>query len=296
MNPREAALHAGRPSVLGQGLIPAVRRHPLVGYFALAYGVSWVVELVLFTVLRLPTALVVPFVTLGPTSAALVMTAILEGRPGIGRLLQRMRIGRVGGRWYLVALLAIPLVYLAGTLVLPGVLGSFTSASPARWVVEYAVILTLGAVIGGPLFEEPGWRGFALPRLQAQMTPLRSSLLLGVLWAAWHFPQFLMPEWADQNGGLQASSVAVFTLTVMSITVIMTWVFNHTRGSLLLAILVHSSVNTSQVMVNELFPNAANTELNALIGYGTVALALILVTRGRLGYGATEPVNVQQVR
>src|SRR5664279_5284773 len=103
------------------------------------------------------------------------------------------------------------------------------------------------------------------------MTPLRSSLLLGVLWAAWHFPQFLMPERADQNGGLHASSVAVFTLTVMSITVIMTWVFNHTRGSLLLAILVHSSVNTSQVMVNELFPNAANTELNALIGYGTVS-------------------------
>jgi membrane protease YdiL (CAAX protease family) len=125
----------------------------------------------------------------------------------------------------------------------------------------------------------------------AQLGPLGGTLLLGGLWAVWHFPQYLVPQWASQNGGLQPSSVAVFTLTVISIAVILTWVFNHTRGSLLLAMLAHSSVNTAQlVVVNELFPSAASTEVNALLGSAGVALVLIMMTRGRLGYRGGEVV------
>lgn len=153
------------------------------------------------------------------------------------------------------------------------------------WLVEYVIIMTAGAVVGGPFFEEPGWRGFALPRLQAQLGPLAGTLVLGALWGAWHLPQFLLPGWADQNGGLHPSSIAVFLLTVLSVAIIMTWIFNHTQGSLLLAMAAHASVNTAQVMVvNRLFPQLASTEVNALIGFGITALVLILVTRGRLGY------------
>jgi membrane protease YdiL (CAAX protease family) len=261
----------------------AARRHPVLAFFLLAYAFSWLAELLLFTVLRLPAALVVPVVTVGPTFAALVMTGAIEGRPGIRRLVARLRLWRVGRRWYFVALIAIPLALLAGSLVQPGVLASFTPTSPVRWVIEWIVVLTIGAVIGGPLLEEPGWRGFALPRLQSQLGPLGATLLLGVVWAGWHFPQFLMPEWADQNGGLQASSVVIFVLTVMSIAVILTWLFNHTQGSLFLAIVAHSGVNTSQAMFNQLFPGAGNSDLNGLIGFGVVALVLLLATRGRLG-------------
>jgi membrane protease YdiL (CAAX protease family) len=239
----------------------------------------------------LPSAFVTTLAPVGPTFAAVIMISLIEGRPGLGRLLRRVKVWRVGIRWYLIAMLGIPLVYLLATLVLPGALASFRPMSPLRWLVEYVVVLTVGGIIGGPLFEEPGWRGFALPRLQAQPGPLRGTLLLGGLWGLWHLPQYLIPEWANANGGVHASSIAVFMLTVMAITTILTWVFNHTRGSLLLAMLVHSSVNASQVLVvNDLFPSAAGTEINALLSFGGVALLLILVTRGRLGYRSGEVV------
>ena len=278
MDPREPSGSEGR------WLPAAIRRHPLVAFFVLAYAFSWSAELVLFVLLGAPAAVVVPLITFGPTVAAVTVTAAVEGRPGLGRLAARMRLWRIDGRWYLVALVGIPLAYLAGAFVMPGVIGSYTPVAPAGWIIEYAIVLTLGGVIGGPLGEEPGWRGFALPRLQAQLGPLGATFLLGVLWAGWHFPQFLMPEWADQNGGVSISSVAVFVLTVMAICVLMTWIFNHSRASIFLAILAHSSVNTSQVMLNQLFPGAATSDVAGLIGFGVLAIAVLVVTRGHLGF------------
>jgi membrane protease YdiL (CAAX protease family) len=265
-------------------LVPFLRRYPLFGFFLLAYSVTWLEEFVLLTLLGLPSALVISLAPVGPTCAAVIVICLIDGRPGLRRLLRRMTLWRVGTQWYLIALLGIPLVYLLATLVLPGSLASFRPMAPLRWVGEYLVVFVAGGIIGGPLFEEPGWRGFALPRLQANLGPLGGTLLLGGLWSLWHLPQYFVPDWANANGGLHPSSIAVFILTVMAITTILTWVFNHTQGSLLLAMLVHSSVNASQVGLNELFPSAAGTELNALLGFGGVALVLILLTRGRLGY------------
>ena len=196
---------------------------------------------------------------------------------------------RVGARWYAVALLLIPAAYLLGTLVYPGALASFTAVPAARWIVEYVIVFTLGGIIGGPLFEEPGWRGFALPRMQGRLGPLGASLGLGVIWAGWHFPQFLMPESATQNGGSDLATIAIFVLTVVSICVVMTWVFNQTGGSLFLAILVHSSVNTSQAMINQFFP-AVDSDVNALIGFGVPRAGPRGATRGHLGY-ATPPTT-----
>ena len=93
-----------------------------------------------------------------------------------------------------------------------------------------------------------------------------------------------MADWAAQNGGLSLNSVAVFTLAVLPITVILTFVFNNTRGSLLLAILVHASVNTFSVFIGPLFPAQAGSQLNGFVGFGGAALLIILLTRGRLSY------------
>ena len=264
-----------------------VERHQVTAFFLLAYGFSWLAELLLFGLLRLPASLTVPVVTFGPAVAALTMTAALEGRAGLSRLWARMRLWRVDRRWYGAALLLIPLVYLAGTLVLPGAVASFAPESPVRLLVTWVIVLTLGGVIGGPLGEEPGWRGFALPRLQAQLGPLGGTLLLGFVWAGWHFPQFFMPEWANQNGGLSAATLATFVATVLSVAVILTWIFNHTGGSVFLAMIAHSSVNTSQVVLNPLFPSV-NSDLNGLIGFGILAIAILVATRGRLGYPTRE--------
>lgn len=265
----------------------AFARHQVTAFFVLAYGFSWLAELVLFGLLDQPAAITVPVITFGPAVAALVMTAALQGRPGLGRLWARMRAWRVGRRWYGVALLLIPLFYIVGTIVLPGTLASYAPESPVALVVTWIIVLTLGGVIGGPLGEEPGWRGFALPRLQAQLGPLGGTLLLGFVWAGWHFPQFFMQEWADQNGGLSAATLATFAATVLAIAVILTWIFNHTGGSVLLAMIAHSSVNTSQAVLNPLFP-AVNSDLNGLVGFGILAIAILVATHGRLGYPRPE--------
>jgi uncharacterized protein len=76
-----------------------------------------------------------------------------------------------------------------------------------------------------------------LPRRQAKFGPLAGTLILAFVWAAWHYPQYMMPDWAAQNGGFNLVGVAVFTLGVLPLTIILTWVFNNTRVSLLLAIL-----------------------------------------------------------
>jgi membrane protease YdiL (CAAX protease family) len=252
----------------------------------LANGLSWLVLLVLGGLLGLPAGIVVLFFTVGPIAAAVIMTAIIDGRTGLRHLLRRVVFWRVSLRWYLVALLGIPLVILLATLALPGALASFQPMSPVRWLVTYGVVFVITGIAGGPLFEEPGWRGFALPRLQAQLGPLGGTLLLGVLWGVWHLPQYyLVPAWAEENGGRSLASVGTFLLIVLALAPLMTWLFNHTQGSVLLAILAHASVNTAQlVVVNQLFPSAANETINLLLAFAVVALVLIVVTRGRLGY------------
>jgi CAAX protease family protein len=278
-----------RRTLLGGAPTAQLRAHPIIGFFVLAYAFSWLAQLLCLTLFGQPPIVVIFAATLGPTFAAIVTTEALEGpargrHQRLGRVMRGVRRWRVGLRWYLLALLGVPAVYVALTLLLPG--SSMQSQPVIPLVIGYLVVLVVGA-FSGPVFEEPGWRGFALPRLEARLGPLAGTLVLGVLWGAWHLPQFLIPAWASENGGLSITSVAVFLLTVVAIAVLLTWVFNHTGGSLLLTMLVHSSVNAAQAaLVNPLVPAAANSNLSALVAFGLVALALLILTRGRLGYQA----------
>jgi uncharacterized protein len=178
------------------------RRHPLIWYFVLANGFSWMTLFLFGGWLDLSAQLVVLVFTIGPTAAAVTMTAIIDGRSGVRDLLGRIVLWRAGVWWYVVTLLGLPLVILLATFALPGAVASFSPMSPVRWLVTYVIVFVLGGIAGGPLFEEVGWRGFALPRMQAQLGPLNGTLLLGGLWALWHLPQYpVLPEWVAQNGG-----------------------------------------------------------------------------------------------
>jgi uncharacterized protein len=139
----------------------------------------------------------------------------------------------------------------------------------------------------GPLFEEPGWRGFALPRLERLYGPLLGTLILGVLWACWHLPLFMSPSWAAGSGGGGAIfDIAAYVVTVIGLSVVFTWVFNNTQASILLAILVHASNNTSTGMLDAIFPaDALSSTFPLMSGFGVVAVVLIVLTRGRLDYG-----------
>ena len=146
---------------------------------------------------------------------------------------------------------------------------------------------------GGPLGEEPGWRGFALPRLQSRYGALWGSLLLGLLWGGWHLPDFLT---AAQGGGPGTGLAAflvnfpTFMLLVLSLAILLTWIYNHTGGSIFISTLAHASVNTPQVALVPLFLAVGLTSLNlaALVGFGVPALLIVILSRGRLGYQPEE--------
>ncbi|HEX5699847.1 MAG TPA: type II CAAX endopeptidase family protein [Rubrobacter sp.] len=270
-------------------------RHPLVFFFLIAYAGSWLLEvpialsktgtgLLPFTIPRPLLALAIAAATfLGPTLSAFIMTGITEGRIGIGRLLRRYVLWRVGFRWYMFVLLVIPAIEVLGAIVVPGALASFQSFTLSL-VLTYPVAFVTTFILGGPLGEEPGWRGFALPRLQPLHGPLVGSVILGILWALWHLPLFWSGVWTPPT----IPNIVMFILMITALTIIMTWVFNNAKGSLLITMLMHGSFNTfANKMVAPLFPAPILSEyglLPELVGFGATALVLIVVTRGRLGY------------
>ncbi len=216
------------------------------------------------------------------------------------RLLHRYIQWRAGWQWYLFILLGIPALLVLAIMVLPGALASFHGLPPL-FLVIYPVSFVVTLILGGPLGEEPGWRGFALPRMQPRYGPLGGTLLLGVLWACWHLPQFLTPA---QGGGPGTSFATFFTnfpmfvLLVIAMAIIFTWVFNHTAGSLFIAILLHASVDTSQSLASFFpAPIVTSTDLYALLGFGVPALLIVLLPRGRLGYqpGQEQPWKQEEV-
>ena len=252
-----------------------IARHPLTSFFVIAYAFSWLIEvpIALAAAGILPVALPRPVLTIGivaatfgPTVSAFIMTGLTEGKAGIGRLLRRYVQWRAGLRWYLFVLVGVPVIVLLGAIVVPGVLGSFQPLI-VPLLVGYPLAFATTFFLGGPLGEEPGWRGFALPRLQGRSGPLVGSLILGVLWALWHLPLFWSGVWTPPT----LANILMFIVMITALTIMMTWVFNHVRGSLLIMMLMHASFNTFANKVEApLFPAPILNEyglLPVLIGF-----------------------------
>jgi uncharacterized protein len=270
-------------------------RHPLVFYFLIAFAFSWLMflpgVLTYYGVLNISPSifgLLGIAGLLGPFLSGFVMTAVTEGGAGVRRWLRRIVRWRVGLPWYLFALVGLPAVMVLGTLLRPGALASFDpSAQP--FTLAYLGAFAFMVLIGGPLFEEPGWSGFALPRLERLQGPLVGGLILGGLWALWHLPGFLIPSQGltDIPPRGTVMDFVVFGLALVGLRLVMVWVFNNTKGSVLMAILVHGSWNTfySAALI-QLFPapSVLGSYLNLMVAAGVLALVLVALTRGRLGY------------
>ncbi|WP_203897047.1 CPBP family intramembrane glutamic endopeptidase [Virgisporangium aliadipatigenens] len=272
-----------------------MRRHPLLAYFALSYTVTWLAWLPYILSrngigalpFRVPDVLgssqtlgILPGAYLGPVLAAFVVTAVADGRAGLRRWAARLVRWRVSVRWYLAVLFAVPAVCVLATLPL-GVLPRVPSLGV---LAAYLPLLVLQFLTTG-VAEEPGWRDFAQPRLQARYGPLAGSLILGPLWGAWHLPLFLT-EWAGWPD-VDWAMAAEFIGGAVLLSVVMTWVFNRTGESLPLIMLFHANVNTVfSLLWAEMFPSldAFADSLHALaIGAGAAAVILVVTTRGRLG-------------
>ena len=227
---------------------------------------------------------------LGPTLSGLIMAAVTEGRPGIGHLLRRIVRWRVGLQWYLFALVGLPMVMVLGTIIRPAALESL-DISTQPFSLGYLKAFVTMLLIGGPLFEEPGWSGFAQPRLQRLHGPLVGGLLLGSLWALWHLPGFLIPseDLMDIPPRGTILDFVVFALALMGLRLIIMWIVNNTRSSVLMAILVHASWNTFYaVALVQIFraPAVLGSYLNLLVAAWALAVVLVAATRGRMGYRA----------
>lgn len=257
----DAARSAGRPDGDDAAARPSTRSAGQRASFAMFVGLTfaitwllWIPGVVVFgDQLSAASPFQVPgFVVLqtlgaaGPSIAAWIVLRRSEGRQAIRRIGDRYRRWRVGLRWYVVAVLLVPVLQVAvlagdamigADAVVPAAspLGQMLGDLGVAGLVAVFPVIVASNVFSSPLLEEFGWRGFALPRLQRRYSALTSSVLLGVVWGVWHTP--LTVAYGDPLGPL--------VLEIVAVTILMTWVFNHTAGSMILMLLFHASLNAS---------------------------------------------------
>jgi uncharacterized protein len=262
--------------------------------FALAWA-AWVPAAVLFRDPHRPglpsfTGGLIVLQTLGaaaPTVAAYLVLRASGRRDLLGWIASRYRIWRVHPGWYLTAGLLVPAITLLSLAVraladpqfqitLDSPLGELLADLGVGGVALVFPLLVLGQLPSSPLLEEFGWRGFALPLLQGRWNALAASVVLGLVWGVWHLP--LMVAYGDP--------LVPYLLLIVPQTVLMTWVVNSARGSMLLAMLFHSSLNTA---LTTLYPGSRSMVEVALTWLVAVAVVLWwgpgdLARRGRVQF------------
>jgi uncharacterized protein len=241
-----------------------VKRHRLVTFFVLAYALSWWAW-PLYALGVFPN----PVASFGPFLAAIVVLALTEGKAGIVGLFRRMVRWRVAPGWYAVALL-LPAVLTAVATMLNVMLGA-QAPSPAQlgaWpgiLSTFAIVLLVPGV--GGAWEEPGWRGYAVPRLQQGRSALVASLILGVLIAGWHLPLILVGQVYYPDIVLILAAVIVFN-----------WVFNNAKGSVLIIMLMHAANNAvSGSFFSPMFTGADSVRESWLLALVWAVVAVVVI-------------------
>ncbi|MFN8573139.1 MAG: type II CAAX endopeptidase family protein [Gemmatimonadaceae bacterium] len=278
----------------------------LVAFFAAVYAVTWTafiaaaastgafrLPLAIPEVLRWPLLLVGAF---APSAVAIVLTAREQGRAGVRQLLRRLLQWRVGWIWFVFALCFLATVKLTAAVAFRLASGAWPAFG--TYPAWYVVLLTslVAMILGGPLGEEIGWRGFALPRLQQLMGERSASVTLGLLWALWHWPVFFIPG-LDQYG----QPFGPYVLYVTGLSVAFAFLYRTTGGSLLLAVLFHTAVNQSKDIVVTRLPDGFRSPLSfTYTGIGWTFLgvlwlcALVMLTRWPSPASANEVTTLNR--
>src|ERR687898_450816 len=249
-----------------------VRRHPLITFFVLTYALAWILWLPLVVLQdTIPAAPGLVLVLLGsnvPSLLAIVLTALLLGRGALRKLLGRLLIWRVDPRWYLVVVL-LP-VALAGGMVAFNAFVGGPALSVGVPLLTVVILLAFSIFPGSALGEEIGWRGYALPRLQARRSALSASLILAPIWGLWH-----LPLWLTGDPVKTPIFYVPFFFSAFAFSVILTWVYNSTGGSLLMVVLLHATVNLPVTLAIDDLGSRATVPV--LLYWGLMAVAAIVV-------------------
>jgi len=256
-----------------------VKRHPIIAFFVLAYALAWIIESPLVLLQGSVTAsdplglFLVILASNVPSVVAIVLTAIVFGKGALRRVLGRLLIWRVDPLWYLVVILG-PVALAGSTVGLNALLGGPT-LSLGMPLLGAAVFLAFSIFPGSALGEEIGWRGYALPRLQTRMSALSASLLLAPIWALWH-----LPLWLTGAPGRTPLIYAGFVVSAFALSVLLTWVYNSTGGSLLLVVLLHATVNLPITLLYDSLGSRVTVPVLLYFGLMVVAAIVVVIVAG----------------
>jgi membrane protease YdiL (CAAX protease family) len=268
------------------GLKAFVKRHQLISMYIVLFVLAWSVLIpqALYSqgLLSAPLPAFLEILTgWAPGIAAVLITAIVAGRSGIRELLRRFLIWRVGGQWYLVAFFLLALLILGGiglSTLFGGVLPTIPAGTSPLWqaALVFLIFVLLGFLLNT---EEIAWRGFALPRLQSRYHVLVACILLAIPEVALHLPLF----WVKDNPFYQTVGLFWFSAFSVALVFIYAYIFNKTKGSLLIVTILHASQNA---WANLLSDNSARPFTFTVALVWMIAIALIFLTKGQLGYEA----------
>ena len=273
-----------------------LKRHSLVVGIILMFLFTWPIDLTNSRLLPLQVPDVVSIMGgWGFIFASLIMTGLTLGKDAVIALLQRFLIWRVHWKWYLVAFLLLPTLQFTSVL-----LTALLTRAPVNFnsVFDYKIfgpsanLLILivpwffyEAIANG---EEMGWRGYILPRLQAKHNALASSLIVGLSWGVWHFPKFL------GLGANSERSFPWFMVITVAAAVLYTWLYNNTRGSLLLVTLFHASGNSAGIFLPISFAAIGGIVPNLMIVLYILAAVVVVIAAGPARLSRREPKQIQE--
>ena len=271
-----------------------LQQYPLLSFVLLTYAITWLLWTPSLLSARgwlpvtLPDWASLPG-NFGPVLAAVLLLARNEGKNGVRKLLAGLVRWRIPLRWYLLAL-GLPLLMNTALIALFGVLSGLTPDLGLGTLLTLLSAFLYWTVVGGPLGEEPGWRGYLLPRLQSRYSALSASLVVAAVWFAWHLPRYLDPNILGGSG----ITVLVFGLQIVAYTILHTWVYNNSTGSLLLVVLFHAAINSITYTIPILYPAIQPADVAAFTTPVLIAMlgfiliwALLVVIRGK-------PANLSQ--
>lgn len=256
---------------MNDGLLRTRRTHLLL-FFALTFAWSWLFWWGSSVLKSGPALLLSTLASFGPSVAALIVVGYTQGRAGLRDWLRRCWQWRVGIRWLAFGLF-LPLVVMALAAALHKALGGTLAPSPAREHLPLVVLnFMLVFFLGGPLGEELGWRGYALPRLQERYGWRIASVGLGIVWGLWHLPLFFIPNTVQSQ-----IPFALFLLSTIAMSILFAWLFNRTQESVVPALVLHTALNAWPSLVVPLLPNRDDFR-----AYGLAVGLLTLVALGLL--------------
>jgi membrane protease YdiL (CAAX protease family) len=203
-----------------------------------------------------------------PGIVALTLTARSSGRAAVMDILRRLVAWDVRARWYVFAIGYIFALKLIAAAIHRAALGVWPQFGDLPWYLMFAATIA-STLMGGQAGEEIGWRGYALPHLSARFGLGPSSLLLGIIWACWHLPLFFL--WGFDTFG---QSFPLYALQVTAVSVAIAWLYDNTRGSLLLTMLLHAAANNTKDIVPSAERDATNPWAlsHSVVAWLTVAL------------------------